>query len=109
MNQRSTDAGHTVLDLVGELDLAGAVIMRTAGLAALGDPACTTLVLDVSALSFVDSTGIGSWVELRSHAHQNAQHVALRGASDNLSRILTIAGLTSLFDLEPPAPDGHRS
>ncbi|MEP7019615.1 MAG: STAS domain-containing protein [Pseudonocardiales bacterium] len=103
VNQQRTDTGHTVLALVGELDLAGAAIMRTAGLAALGDPNCSTLVLDVTALTFLDSTGIGSWVELRNHAHQNGQHLSLRGASDNLSRILTIAGLTSLFDLEPPA------
>lgn len=107
MKLQSSGSGSTVLDLVGELDLAGAPAMRTAGLAALDDPGCSTLVLDVEKLTFVDSTGLGTWVELRLHAHQHDQRLALRGVSENLERIMTIAGLASMFDLDrlPPAHD----
>jgi anti-sigma B factor antagonist len=99
---QSSGSGSTVLDLVGELDLAGAPAMRESGLAALGDPGCSTLVLDVEKLTFVDSTGIGSWVELHNHAQQQDQRLVLRSVSANLERILTIAGLATLFEL-----DGH--
>jgi len=104
---QSSGSGSTVLDLVGELDLASAPAMGEAGMAALGDPGCSTLVLDVEKLTFVDSTGIGSWVELRNHAQQHNQRLVLRGVSENLERILTIAGLAALFDLDghPPASD----
>lgn len=105
MSVHSSGPGSTVLALVGELDLAGAPAMRAAGLAALGEPGCSTLVLDVAELTFVDSTGIGSWVELRNHADQHDQRMALRGVSANLDRILTIAGLASLFDLAGRSPD----
>ncbi|MDT4975003.1 MAG: hypothetical protein QOF95_2321 [Pseudonocardiales bacterium] len=104
LSEKTTDSGCTVLGLVGELDLAGAATMRAAGLAALGQPDCTTLVLDVTALTFVDSTGIGSWVELRNHANEHDQRLVLRGVSENLIRVLTIAGLVSLFNID--APDG---
>jgi anti-sigma B factor antagonist len=109
ISDESTDSGCTVLALVGELDLASAPMMRTAGLAALAEPDCSTLVLDVTALTFVDSTGIGSWVELRNHAHEHDHRLVLRGASENLTRVLTIAGLVSLFDFEPAPPDGDQA
>lgn len=89
-----------MLELAGELDLAGAPSMRAAGLAALGGPGSSTLVLDVTALTFVDSTGIGTWVELRNHARERDQSLDLRGASESLTRVLTIAGLASLFGLD---------
>ncbi|PZS20520.1 MAG: hypothetical protein DLM57_01180 [Pseudonocardiales bacterium] len=96
---QATDSGSTVLDLAGELDLAGARAMRTAGFAALAEPGCSTLILDVAKLTFVDSTGIGCWIELRKHARQHDQRFVLRGPSDNLTRILTMAGLASILDV----------
>jgi anti-sigma B factor antagonist len=99
--RQSSDSGRTVFGLVGELDLSSASTMRAAGLAALGAPGCSMLVLDVTALTLVDSSGIGSLVGLHFHAHQHEQRLVLRGVSENLTRVLTIAGLTSVFDIEP--------
>lgn len=93
-----------MLVLTGELDLAAAPDMRAAGLVALAEPDCSTLVLDVADLSFIDSTGIGTWVELRNHAIQNDQRLQLRSVSDHLARILKIGGLSALFD-EAPSED----
>ncbi|MDT4985278.1 MAG: hypothetical protein QOF95_2768 [Pseudonocardiales bacterium] len=101
IRRQSTDSGCTVFGLVGELDLSSASTMRAAGLAALGAPGCSMLVLDVTALRLADSTGIGSLVGLHFHAHQHEQRLVLRGVSENLARVLTIAGLASLFDVEP--------
>lgn len=109
ISEKSTDSGCTVLGVVGELDLASAATMRTAGRAALEQSGCSTLILDVTALTFVDSTGIGSWVELRNHALERNQRLVLRGVSENLTRILTIAGLVSLFDLDAARPDGESA
>ncbi|MEP7178266.1 MAG: STAS domain-containing protein [Pseudonocardiales bacterium] len=107
IRETSTDSECTVLALAGDLDLAGAAAMRATASSAVQDPACSTVVLDVTELTFVDSTGIGTWVELRNQADQLGKRVELRGVSQNLSRVLTIAGLLSLFGLEPgpPAPD----
>jgi anti-anti-sigma factor len=109
VRRQGTDPGCTVLELAGELDLAGAPTVHADGLAALADPACSTLVLDLTALTFVDSTGIGSWVELHNHAHQQGQRLVLRGLSENLTRVLTIAGLVTLFDLDAGPPDADQA
>lgn len=109
VSAQAADSGLVVLDLVGELDVAGAQAMRVAGLDALGTPGCATLVLDLTKLTFVDSSGLGSWVQLHNHARAHDQRLGLRGVSDNLARVLDLAGLASLFDLDPqPAPGTDR-
>jgi anti-sigma B factor antagonist len=100
---QSSVAGATVLALAGELDLAAAAEMRAVGFGALGQPDCSRLVLDVAQLTFVDSTGIGAWVELRNHATQHDQQLQLRAVSDHIARILEIGGLTTVFDQEDGA------
>jgi anti-sigma B factor antagonist len=105
INENSVDSGCTVLGLAGNLDLASASTMRAAGLAALAQPNLSTLVLDVTSLRLIDSTGIGSLVELHNHAQQHDQRMVLRGVSANLTRVLTIAGLASFFNFDPPEGD----
>jgi len=106
---QSGGSGSTVLELTGELDLAGAPLMRESGHAALSDGGCSTLVLDIEKLTFVDSAGIGSWVELRNRAQQSDQRLVIRGVSDNIARILTIAGLATLFDIDGERTTGEES
>lgn len=98
---QSTGSGSTVLRVAGDLDLASAATMRAAGLDALAEPDCSTLVLDLTAQTLIDSTGIGTLVDLHTHAHQHEQHLVLRGVSDILTRVLTIAGVTTMFTIEP--------
>ncbi len=78
--------------------------MYTAGLAALSDPSCTTLTLNVEGVTFIDSTGIGSWIELRNHALERGQRVRLQAVPPAIFRILDIGGLAELFGLDE-APD----
>ncbi len=104
MGQTNADPGSTVLSLAGDLDVASASTMCAAGLAALAQPNCSTLILDVTALGLIDSTGIGSLVELHNHAEEHGQCMVLRGLSKNLTRVLAIAGLESLFNVDPPLP-----
>lgn len=90
--------------MAGDLDLASAPSMYTAGLAALSDPSCTTLTLNVEGVTFIDSTGIGSWIELRNHALERGQRVRLQAVPPAIFRILDIGGLAELFGLDE-APD----
>jgi anti-sigma B factor antagonist len=102
VSQTDADPGLTVLSLAGDLDVASVSRLRAAGLAALAQPNCSTLVLDVTALGLIDSTGIGTLVQLHNRAEEHNQRVALRGLSQNLTRVLTIAGLASVFNVDPP-------
>lgn len=86
--------------LDGELDLATVPSLRETGLAALDSPECTTLVLDLGGLTFLDSTGIGCWIELRNRAEDDGKVLELQSVPPAAKRTVTIAGLAALFGLD---------
>jgi anti-anti-sigma factor len=98
--RRDNDRSVVTLELDGELDLASVPELRAAGLAALDDPGCTVLVLDLEHLSFLDSTGIGCWIELRNHAEEVGKTVEFRAIPQSARRTVTIAGLARLFGID---------
>jgi anti-sigma B factor antagonist len=87
----------TVLRIVGELDIATVPDLRATAFAELDRPECETLAFDLSDLDFLDSTGIGSWVEIRGRAIANGQRVVIRAVPDFVARVLEIGALTNLF------------
>jgi anti-anti-sigma factor len=87
----------TILRLHGELDIATVPELRSKAYAELARPDCTTLAFDLSELAFLDSTGIGSWVEIRGRAIDNGQRVVIRAVPDFVARVLEIGALTKLF------------
>jgi anti-anti-sigma factor len=91
------DGDTTILHIVGELDIATVPELRAAAFAELERPDCATLAFDLSDLAFLDSTGIGSWVEIRGRALHNGQRVVIRSVPDFVARVLEIGALTALF------------
>ncbi|HEY2272094.1 MAG TPA: STAS domain-containing protein [Jatrophihabitantaceae bacterium] len=87
----------TVLHLCGELDLATVPTLRERAFAELERTECATLAFDLTELAFLDSTGIGSWVEIRGRAMNNGQRVVIREVPDFVARVLEIGALTPLF------------
>jgi anti-sigma B factor antagonist len=94
------ESGRSVVVLDGELDLASVPDLRSAALAALDEPECSVLVLDLERLTFLDSTGIGCWIELRNHAEQLGKTVEFRSIPSAARRTVTIAGLAGLFGID---------
>ncbi|MFC6149706.1 MULTISPECIES: STAS domain-containing protein [Mumia] len=94
--------GRTTLVVRGELDLATAhhVVTRAKEWAA-EVPADTgpqgSIQLDLSGVTFLDSTGLGALIETRSIALAAGRAVELCAASAAVERVLALAGLTSLF------------
>lgn len=95
------EGGVTVLALDGELDIASVPALRTAALSELADPGCAELALDVANLTFLDSTGLGCWVELRNEAQNRGKNLSLRNVTDAVRRVMTLGGLAELFSLDP--------
>ena len=91
----------TVLRLQGELDLSTVPTLRETAFAELDRPDCATLAFDLAELAFLDSTGIGSWVEIRGRALRNGQRVVIRAVPDFVARVLEIGALTPLFSDDP--------
>jgi anti-anti-sigma factor len=94
---RRDEPGTIALEVVGDLDLSTAPEMLAAGQAALDQPDCSVVTLDVGGVAFIDSTGIGTWVQLRNQAIELGQRLQLRAVSANVLRILEMGGLGDLL------------
>ncbi|HET6877118.1 MAG TPA: STAS domain-containing protein [Jatrophihabitans sp.] len=100
------ESGRAVVSLAGELDLATVDSLREVALAELSDAECRTLVLDLDGLTFLDSTGLGCWVELRNRAGEQGKSLQLDAVPPAALRTMTIAGLAPLFGVDAgPGPE----
>jgi anti-sigma B factor antagonist len=96
---------RVILALRGELDLSAAPQLAAEIARAESDPVRTILVLDVDALSFVDSSGLR--VILAAHERALADEMrsfALTAGSRQVKRLLAIAGVEEhLVTLDDPS------
>ncbi|HEX2902604.1 MAG TPA: STAS domain-containing protein [Jatrophihabitans sp.] len=123
-----TDLGRTVrAELSGNLDMTSArVAVEIAHLALRGTASDTaapvaaggaaessidsaaagavdSLVLDVTRVGFVDSSGLGGLVQVSNYAESRGVRVYLDGASPRLRSLLELTGLSSLLPCLEPA------
>jgi anti-sigma B factor antagonist len=87
------------LILTGELDLAAEPDIAELGGIALNDPIIETVIVDLTAVTFMDSTAIGALIRLRNIADENGRALVLRHLSDRVNKVLTISGLTEVFEV----------
>jgi len=97
----TSSAGKSVLHLAGSLDLVSRDEMLTAGRRVLGDEQYGGVVLNLSEISFIDSTGIGALVELSRAAEDAEKSFALQDPSARVRRVLTLTGLDGHWAEEP--------
>ena len=89
---RSTDDPGVVLALAGELDVFSAPELAEQ-LDALAADACPRVLLDLSRLSFVDSSGVSVLVKARHEADWNAMATTWREGMQQLYD--TVAGMNA--------------
>jgi anti-sigma B factor antagonist len=87
------DADRVVVMLDGELDMASAPLLQSTleGAALATD---TTMVLDLQALQFIDSTGLRAILSLRERCRDRAQQFAVTRGSPQVQRLLDITGVS---------------
>jgi anti-sigma B factor antagonist len=93
-------AGGHVVELVGEIDVATAPDLQTA-LDAVPDG---DVHLDVTAVPFLDSSGLHVLDRLRRDRDQRGGRVILHGARPPVLRVFAVTGLDELFELDGPVP-----
>ncbi|MEA2718061.1 MAG: anti-sigma factor antagonist [Actinomycetota bacterium] len=91
--------GHGVVHLVGELDLASAGKLRRT-LHDLYQDGIRSLVLDLSRLGFVDSTGLSEFVTALKYCRQRGGDVVLRSPTPSTAKVLAICGLDQVFTID---------
>jgi stage II sporulation protein AA (anti-sigma F factor antagonist) len=93
----SREQDMTVLRVVGELDMRTAPRLGARATTELSAPECQHLVLDLGELTFVDSSGLGCWIEIRRQAQSTHHQFTIRSVTPAVLRVLEISGLDTLF------------
>lgn len=99
------DAQDTVvLHLQGELDMSTAAQFLDAVSTAMAAPA-STIVVDLTALSFVDSTGVSAFVAAWRSATPEGRTLCLRHPTRPVGKVLRITGVDRIL-LQDPTTTG---
>jgi anti-anti-sigma factor len=89
-----------VVRLSGDFDLYSCAEVRREGEALL-DEADRQVVLDLSGVTFLDSSGLGTLIGLQKHANRLRGHLALSGLTPQVQRIFAITHLADAFTILP--------
>ena len=86
-----------VLSVTGEIDVATADDLRDIALGVLQSLQCETLCADLSAVTFMDSTGLGALIALRTAAVDNGRTLVIRNPSVATTRLFELSGLSEVL------------
>ena len=90
--------GYRVVMLSDEVDLSRSPEARKTILDALGGPGA--VFVDLSTVSYIDSSGVASLVEGFQTAKKSGQRFALVGVSDAALAVLKLARWDQVFEIE---------
>ena len=94
------DAARRVLSVRGEVDVAAAQPLADAGLSGLADPSVTALVVDLSGVTFMDSSGLAALIKIRNASLELNKALSLRGVDGPSANLLRLTALEAFFPLE---------
>jgi anti-sigma B factor antagonist len=94
----STEAGVPVLVVRGEVDLATAPDLREK-LLSLADEGARVVVVDLSGVSFMDSSALGALVSAMTRFRANGGGLRLVVTAPHISKVLEITGLSDVFPI----------
>lgn len=97
MKASREDNGDTVLLLSGAVDLVSKEELVAVGLRELDRAGCRRLVLEMSGVGFMDSSGLSALITLDNDAQARDAQVVIREPSNRVDRLLEISGLRDRF------------
>jgi len=93
---------QAVVRMVGELDMATAPKLRETVVKLLQPSlGIGVVILDLSEVAFVDSTGLGVLAASRQRIEREGGALVLRGPRPNTVKVLAVTGLDRVFVIEP--------
>ncbi|SCE67089.1 anti-anti-sigma factor [Micromonospora coriariae] len=98
--------GQKVLCPIGEMDLNTVGHLRGVLTASLCDPAVSSLLIDMSCVTFLDCAGIGALVEARQTAERHRKRYGVIHPRGLPRRVLELSGVLSY--LSPTTPHRDR-
>ena len=93
-----------IIALSGDIDLETSPQVRTALLDCVSLKG--TVIVDLAAVSYIDSSGVASLVEAFQNARKGETRFALAAVSEAAMRVLELARLDKVFSIYPTVADG---
>jgi anti-sigma B factor antagonist len=91
--ESTNGSGEVVLTVSGSVDLASQNVLLAKGQEVVGRNGVTGVVLDLSDVGFLDSTGLGALVEVSRDAEDQDIDFAISNPSLRVQRVLEVTGL----------------
>ena len=102
--QTTIKSAHTIIALTGEIDLQTSPDAREQLLELLKDQ--RHVLVDMSAVEYIDSSGIASLVEALQYAKSNGLSFGLVAISQATQQVIRLARLDKVFSLYDTVEDG---
>jgi anti-anti-sigma factor len=99
------DDREVVISVHGALDTGASHLIARQLLELLAEP-ILTVTLQLDAVTFIDSSGIGVLTIARTHAHQRGIRFFLRSVPPTVRAVLEGAGMIDFFDLDLTRDEG---
>lgn len=90
--------GHALLRLIGELDIASADAAEATARRALRHGWHGALIVDLSEVSFCDSTGVRALAHIADAARREDRTIVLRAPQSPVRRVLQITGFDGYLE-----------
>jgi anti-sigma B factor antagonist len=97
---RQSVGGYPVVAVSGEVDVYSAPALKES-LAELLQSGANTVVVDLSDVAFLDSTGLGALVEARAATTEAGGSLPLVCSHERILKLFTITGLDGVFSIHP--------
>jgi anti-anti-sigma factor len=91
------DPDAVIVSVAGDIDVAAAGELRDTGLRAIKEADGRPVILDVAALTFTDSTGLGALVALNNAASETETTLLLRSVPPQMATLMRLTALDQVF------------
>jgi len=91
------EKGTTIVDVVGQIDLASSPALRKTLLASLKD--ARRLAINLIGVRYIDSSGIASLLEVLKEARRLQKQLILFGLNKAVREVLQLTRLTAVFEI----------
>lgn len=94
---------QAIVEVRGDVDVHSAPQLRDR-LTDVIDSGSRLVIVDLSNLDFIDSTGLGALVAVRNHGSETESTLRLVCSSERLLKLFRITGLHEVFDIYDTVP-----
>jgi anti-sigma B factor antagonist len=92
-----TEKGTTIVDVVGQIDLGSSPALRKTLMESL--KATKSVAINLSAVKYIDSSGIASLLEVLKEARNSEKRLVLFGLTGAVLQVLQLTRLTGVFEI----------